>query len=121
MLHEFVTLYRNEIIKRCRSKVAANRCLDEAIASAVTMYTRESERARFDQSEQRSNERVGFLVHELRNLVNTALAAFDVPKTGNVGVTGSRAFRYWGRWSGERLALPSAEPRDFERWPLVTI
>jgi hypothetical protein len=48
-----------------------NRCLDEAIASAVTMYTRESERSRFEQSEQRSHERVGFLVHELRNLVTT--------------------------------------------------
>src|SRR5688572_32976652 len=48
-----------------------NRCLDEAIASAVTMYTRESHQARFDESEERSKERVGFLVHELRNLVNT--------------------------------------------------
>jgi signal transduction histidine kinase len=179
MLHEFVTLYRDEIIKRCRAKVAArsipppseaeinhgvpmfldqlvdalragektrassadidksagehghdlllkgftvsqvvhdygdvcqtitelavetnapisaedfrtlNRCLDEAIASAVTMYTRESHQARFDESEERSKERVGFLVHELRNLVNTALVAFEVLKTGNVGVTGS--------------------------------
>jgi hypothetical protein len=66
-----------------------NRCLDEAIASAVTMYTRESDQSRFDLSEQRSNQRVGFLVHELRNLVNTALVAFEVLKTGNVGVTGS--------------------------------
>jgi hypothetical protein len=35
-------------------------------------------RSRFDQSEQRSSQRVGFLVHELRNLVNTALVAFEV-------------------------------------------
>ena len=66
-----------------------NRCLDEAIASAVTTYNRESDQSRFDESEERSQERVGFLVHELRNLVNTAMVAFEVLKTGNVGVTGS--------------------------------
>lgn len=69
-----------------------NRCLDEAIAGAVTMYARESQqRASVTQHEatERSNERVGFLVHELRNLVNTALVAFGVLKTGNVGVSGS--------------------------------
>ena len=38
---------------------------------------------------QRGNERMGFLVHELRNLVNTAIVAFEVLKTGNVGVAGS--------------------------------
>jgi hypothetical protein len=37
----------------------------------------------------RSNDRVAFLVHELRNLVNTAIVAFEVLKTGNVGVSGS--------------------------------
>ena len=35
------------------------------------------------------NERVGFLAHELRNLTNTALVAFEVLKTGHVGVAGS--------------------------------
>jgi signal transduction histidine kinase len=69
-----------------------NRCLDEAIAGAVTIYAGESqERASASQREatSRSNERVSFLVHELRNLVNTALVAFEVLKTGNVGVSGS--------------------------------
>ena len=32
---------------------------------------------------------MGFLAHELRNLLNTALMAFEVLKTGNVGVAGS--------------------------------
>ena len=32
---------------------------------------------------------MGFLVHELRNLVNTAVVAFEVLKSGNVGVGGS--------------------------------
>lgn len=34
------------------------------------------------------SERFAFLVHELRNLLNTATLAFDVLKTGNVGVSG---------------------------------
>src|SRR6185369_15466882 len=35
------------------------------------------------------NERLGFFTHELRNLVNTATVAFEVLKTGNVGIAGS--------------------------------
>ena len=34
---------------------------------------------------------MGFLAHELRNLVNTAMIAFEVLKTGNVGTAGSTA------------------------------
>jgi signal transduction histidine kinase len=37
----------------------------------------------------RGTERLGFFAHELRNLLNTAMMAFEVLKTGNVGVTGS--------------------------------
>src|SRR5688500_7695031 len=66
-----------------------NRCLDDAIASAVTMYTRESQQSHSDISTDRDNERVGFLVHEMRNLVSTAVVAFEVLKLGNVGVGGS--------------------------------
>lgn len=66
-----------------------NRCLDEAIASAVTIYTHESQQLHADKATDRDNERVGFLVHEMRNLVNTAVVAFEVLKSGNVGVGGS--------------------------------
>ena len=66
-----------------------NRCLDEAIASAVTLYTRESQRSHSEDATNRDNERVGFLVHEMRNLVNTAVVSFEVLKSGNVGVGGS--------------------------------
>lgn len=65
-----------------------NRCLDEAIASAVTTYSDESHKATADRSD-REHERLGFLVHELRNLVNTAVIAFDIIKSGDVSVTGS--------------------------------
>lgn len=64
-------------------------CLDEAIASAVTMYTRESQQLYSEPAVDRDNERLDFLVHELRNLVNTAVVAFEVLKSGNVAVGGS--------------------------------
>jgi signal transduction histidine kinase len=66
-----------------------NRCLDEAIASAVTMYEREKEQSHSDTAMDRDHERMGFLIHELRNLVGTAVVAFEVLKSGNVGVGGS--------------------------------
>ncbi len=66
-----------------------NRCLDDAIASAVTEYGRVRNQFTIDDGITRVSERVGFLAHELRNLTNTAIVAFEVLKTGNVGVAGS--------------------------------
>ena len=66
-----------------------NACLDDAIAGAVTVYGRESQQSSLDGEARREKQRMGFFTHELRNLVNTALVAFDVLKTGNVGVHGS--------------------------------
>jgi signal transduction histidine kinase len=66
-----------------------NRCLDDAIAGAVTEYGRGREEVSVDREATRGSERLGFFVHELRNLINTATLAFDVLKTGNVGVAGS--------------------------------
>jgi len=66
-----------------------NRCLDEAIAGAVTVYGREREQSSVDGQAARGSQEMGFFAHELRNLVNTAIVAFEVLKTGNVGVGGS--------------------------------
>lgn len=66
-----------------------NRCLDDAIAGAVTEYGRERNQAGIDGESARGCERLGFFAHELRNLMNTSLMAFEVLKTGNVGVVGS--------------------------------
>jgi signal transduction histidine kinase len=66
-----------------------NRCLDDAIAGAVTEYGRERNQSGVDGESARASERLGFFAHELRNLINTAVLAFDVLKTGNVGVRGS--------------------------------
>jgi len=66
-----------------------NRCLDDAIAGAVSEYGRERIQTTLDGETVRGNERLGFLAHELRNLLNIAIVAFDVLKTGKVGVSGS--------------------------------
>jgi hypothetical protein len=66
-----------------------NRCLDDAIAGAVTQFGREQNQSTLDGETARGSERAGFLAHELRNVLNTAVMAFEVLKTGNVGVGGS--------------------------------
>jgi signal transduction histidine kinase len=66
-----------------------NRCLDDAIAGALTEYGRERNQSTLDGEIARGTEQLGFLAHELRNLVNTAILAFEVLKTANSGVKGS--------------------------------
>src|SRR6186713_3744387 len=66
-----------------------NRCLDDAIAGAVTEYGRERNQSGIDGESARGSERLGFFVHEMRNLISTASYAFEVLKSGNVGVAGS--------------------------------
>jgi len=66
-----------------------NRCLDDAIAAALTEYGRERNQSTLDGEVARGTERLAFLAHELRNLAQTALVSFEVLKTGNVGVGGS--------------------------------
>jgi hypothetical protein len=66
-----------------------NRCLDNAIADAVPEFARERDRVIADASEQTLNERLGFLTHEFRNLINTAMLAMNVIKRGNVRIAGS--------------------------------
>jgi signal transduction histidine kinase len=66
-----------------------NESLDNAIAGAVTEFGRAQNQSTLDGEAARGNERAGFLAHEMRNLLNTAIIAFEVIKTGNVGVGGS--------------------------------
>jgi signal transduction histidine kinase len=64
-----------------------NLCLDIAITDAVTEYARQSERAIMG----RGVEQLGFLAHELRNLLNTATLAFDAVQSGSVPPGGTTA------------------------------
>lgn len=66
-----------------------NQCLDDAIAGAVTEYGRERNKTTLDVETMRGTQRLGYFAHELGNLINTGILAFEILKTGNVGVTGS--------------------------------
>ena len=66
-----------------------NRCLDDAIAGAVTEFGRGRNQSTLDGADARGHERLGFLTHELRNLLNTSILAFDVLQAGEIGVGGS--------------------------------
>ena len=66
-----------------------NRCLDNAIAGAVTEFSYQRDALFADRAAQALNERLGFLAHELRNLIHTATLALTALKHGNVGVAGA--------------------------------
>jgi signal transduction histidine kinase len=66
-----------------------NGCLDEAIAGAVTEYGRARSVATLERETARESQRLGYFAHELRNLIDTSIVAFEVLKSGNVGVAGS--------------------------------
>jgi signal transduction histidine kinase len=62
-----------------------NRCLDNAIADAVTEFSYQRD---FTQGYE-SDTRLGNLAHELRNLLNSATLAFTAIKSGTVGAAGA--------------------------------
>jgi signal transduction histidine kinase len=68
-----------------------NRCLDDAIADAVTAYGHDSNQATLAEQSARGSTQRGFFAHELRNLLQTITIAFEVLKKGNVGLAGSTA------------------------------
>lgn len=61
-----------------------NKCLDDAIASAVTEFERAQGQSSADGKVAHGSDRF-----ELRNLSNAALIAFEAIKSGQVGVAGS--------------------------------
>jgi signal transduction histidine kinase len=66
-----------------------NRCLDNAIADAVTEFgiSRDANVALQQSAEE--NERLGVLVHELRNSLHTATLAFAALEAGKVAIGGA--------------------------------
>jgi signal transduction histidine kinase len=66
-----------------------NRCLDNAIADAVTAFGAARDKSISAERAEKMNERLGELAHEIRNFLNSAILAFDAIKTGNVPVTGA--------------------------------
>jgi signal transduction histidine kinase len=66
-----------------------NRCLDNAIANAVTEFAYQRDFAAANSQALALNERLGFFAHELRNHLSTAVMALAVIRAGNVGLTGA--------------------------------
>jgi len=62
-----------------------NRCIDDAIAEAVTEYTTQRERTISDAG----THRLGTVVHEVRGGLSTALMAVSLLEKGRVGIGGS--------------------------------
>ena len=77
-----------------------NRCLDNAIAGAVTEFTLKAGMTREKQSA------------ELRRLIDAAIAAFQVIRTGNVGVRGNTAALVERSLLGIRAALIPRPPES---------
>jgi len=82
--------YRRQAAAERRAQITAeefhtlNRCLDTAIAEAV------SEHARITAQTESAGEveRLGHAAHELRDILNTALLAFHMLRKGTVGIGG---------------------------------
>ena len=64
---------------------ALNRCLDTAIAGAVTMFHAE----RAEDVTNRETQHLGFLAHELRNALSIVNTSLRLIKSGTVGFGGS--------------------------------
>jgi signal transduction histidine kinase len=66
-----------------------NRCLDNAIADAVTEFSAHREESMQRLQSDGETERLGVLVHELRNQLQTIMLAFRVLESGTVPISGS--------------------------------
>lgn len=65
-----------------------NRCLDDAIADAVSAFANDKEAAVADEAEG-LHHRIGRLADEERRLITVAIQTFSAIKTGNIGVSGA--------------------------------
>jgi signal transduction histidine kinase len=66
-----------------------NRCLDNAIADAVTEFSAQRDSTIAARQSSDLNERVGFLMHELRNSLGTAVLAVDALEAANLTMAGA--------------------------------
>jgi signal transduction histidine kinase len=66
-----------------------NRCLDNAIADAVTEFSFQRDAVIAHQQSADLNERLGFLMHEVRNSLNAASLAVHAIESGSLPMTGA--------------------------------
>ncbi len=66
-----------------------NRCLDNAIADAVTEFNYQRDSVVEGRHSKELNQRLGFFAHELRNLLTSAMLAQALIKSGDVALNGA--------------------------------
>src|SRR5690606_25818615 len=66
-----------------------NRCLDNAIADAVTEFSYQRDISRSKEQAAEVNQRIGFLVHELRNALGTATLSVSALEMSNMPISGA--------------------------------
>ncbi|MGA2552157.1 MAG: HAMP domain-containing sensor histidine kinase [Burkholderiaceae bacterium] len=64
-----------------------NRCLDNAIAEAVTEFSYQRDFVIATKRASATNQRLGFMIHEFRNELSTATLAFQAAKLGNLSLS----------------------------------
>ncbi|HSA54198.1 MAG TPA: HAMP domain-containing sensor histidine kinase [Gemmatimonadaceae bacterium] len=68
-----------------------NRCLDDAIAAAVTEFSLQRERGIEAEGTQSAEMQLGILAHELRNQLGAAMLSFEMIRRGSVAINGATA------------------------------
>jgi signal transduction histidine kinase len=66
-----------------------NRCLDNAIARAVTEFSAQRDSDLAEKNAMETNQKIGFFAHELRNLLHVSSLAFNAAKAGNLNLSGA--------------------------------
>lgn len=66
-----------------------NRCLDNAIAEAVTEFSSQRDADLANKHATEANHRMGFFAHELRNLLHVSKLSFAAAKAGNLSLSGA--------------------------------
>jgi signal transduction histidine kinase len=66
-----------------------NRCLDNAIADAVTEFSSERDKAMLLRQTSEGNQRLGYLMHELRNALSSGMLAAEAMRSGNLPASGA--------------------------------
>ena len=95
-----------------------NRCLDNAIASAVSAFSSQRDASIALQQDEEVSQRVGLLVHELQNSLATASYAVAALELGNLPMSGStgtilkRSLATLNQLVGESVAEIQPSPQD---------
>jgi signal transduction histidine kinase len=93
VVHDYGSICQSvtELAEQSKFSIAAeefqtfNRCLDDAIAQAVTSFERDRDQSALNPQAMR----VASVAHEMRNLLTASLLTYDALASGSVGIHGS--------------------------------